>query len=129
MKNPHLVLIAAVFGCAASIAPLTAADFELPHYGFTMPALDSVPSESGGSSPLTTYLPPPDGKYAPTVEVAIRPHREDLGDYITGLKDHFNNRKWAILEEKRNGGNEWIVEYSGPDQNRDLHFYSRALLS
>jgi len=34
---------------------------------------------------------------------------------------------WVIATEKQNGESEWIVEYTGPMQGNDLHFYARAV--
>jgi hypothetical protein len=50
-----------------------------------------------------------------------------MASYVTMSKDQFKQMNLTIVAEKQNGENEWVVEYSGPMQGKDLHFYARAV--
>jgi hypothetical protein len=62
------------------------------------------------------------------VNVNIQPFAEGLKDYMTLSKGQFETMKWTIVAEKQVGENEWQVEYKGPMNGKDMHFYSRALV-
>jgi len=121
-------LIGAALYASAYLAPATAATIDLPQYGFTIEALDASPSSTTATFALITFLPPTEG-FAPNINVNIQPYVGGIAGFITASKDQFNQMNWIIVAEKQSGENEWNVEYTGPMQGNDLHFYARAIAS
>lgn len=126
MIKPSTALIGVALACAAITKTVTAAPIELPKYGFSIGALDAQPSTTTATTALMTFLPVSDG-FAPNVNVNIQPYLGSMATYVAMSKDQFKQMNWTVVTEKQNGENEWIVEYSGPMQGNDLHFYARAI--
>ncbi len=126
MIKPHIALIGAALCSAAILTPVTAATIDLPQYGFTIEALDAPPSATAATTALMSFLPVSDG-FAPNINVNIQPYSGNITSYITLSKDQFKKMNWVIATEKQNGESEWVVEYTGPMQGNDLHFYARAV--
>ena len=106
----------------------TSSTIDLPKYGFTIEALDSLPSSTVSTAALMTMLPVSDG-FAPNVNVNIQPYSESIASYVVMSKDEIKKMDAVIIREKKNGQTEWICEYTGLMQGNDLHFYQRAILS
>jgi len=126
MTKSHIVLIGVALFGAVFNATATATTIDLPQYGFTIKALDAPPSTQAATTALMTFLPVSDG-FAPNVNVNIQPYSGSMTSYVAMSKDQFKQMNWTIVVEKQNGENEWIVEYTGPLQGNDLHFYARAV--
>ena len=126
MTKTSITLIGAALFSAAILTPATAATIDLPQYGFTIEALDAPPSATTSTTALMTFLPASDG-FAPNINVNIQPYPGKIANYITMSKDQFKKMNWVVVTEKQNGENEWIVEYTGQMQGKDLHFYARAV--
>ena len=126
MTKPHIALIGVALFSAAITTNVTVATIDLPQYGFSIEALDAPPSTTTATTALMTFLPVSDG-FAPNVNVNIQPYPGSMASYVTMSKDQFKQMNWTIVAEKQNGENEWVVEYSGPMQGKDLHFYARAV--
>ena len=126
MTKQHIALIGAALYSAAITAHVTAAPLELPQYGFAIEALDAQPSAATATTALLTFLPTEDG-FAPNINVTIQPYAGTITSYIAMSKDQFKQMNLTIISEKQSGDNEWIVEYSGPMQGNDLHYYARAV--
>ena len=126
MTKPHIALIGVALFSAAITTTVTAATIDLPQYGFSIEALDAPPSTTTATTALMTFLPVSDG-FAPNVNVNIQPYPGSMASYVTMSKDQFKQMNWTVVAEKQNGENEWIVEYTGPMQGNELHFYARAV--
>ncbi len=126
MKKPNIALIRVALLSAAITTTVTASPIDLPQYGFTIEALDAPPSTTAATTALMTFLPVSDG-FAPNVNVNIQPFTGSITSYVSMSKDQFKQMNWTIVAEKQNGENEWTVEYTGPMQGNDLHFYARAV--
>ncbi len=126
MTKPQIALIGAALYTAAIFTSATAATIDLPQYGFTIEALDAPPSATTATTALMTFLPAAEG-FAPSINVNIQPYPGSITSYITMSKDQFKHMNWTIAAEKQNGESEWIVEYTGPMQGNDFHFYARAV--
>jgi len=114
-----LLLSTAIFSHAATI--------DLPEYGFSIDALDSQMGPAP-STALMMFLPASDG-FAPNLNVNIQPFPGSMKDYIALSTKQFESMKWTVVSEKQIGDTEWQVEYKGPMQGNDLHFYARAVQS
>ena len=121
-------MIGAALYSAAILTSVTAATIDLPQYGFTIDVLDAPPSATMATTAFVSFLPATEG-FAPNLNVSIQPYAESITSYIALSKNQFKQMNWTIVAEKQNGENEWIVEYTGPMQGNDLHFYARAVPS
>lgn len=108
-----------------AVTSVSALDFPLA--GFQIDSLD-VPRGEVPTSPLVMCLPPSDG-FAPNVNVTIQPFPGTLGDYVTVSLEEFEQVKWTVLNNKREGDTSWSVEYLDPNPQNPLHFYARAVAS
>jgi predicted phage tail protein len=126
MTKPQIALIGVALFSAAITTTVTAATIDLPQYGFSIEALDAPPSTKTATMALMTFLPDSE-EFAPNINVNIQPYPGSMASYITMWKDQFKQMNLTIVAEKQNGENEWVVEYSGPSQGKDLHFYARAV--
>lgn len=126
MTKPHITLIGVALFGAAILPAVSAATIDLPQYGFAIEALDAPPSTTAPTTAVMTFLPATDG-FAPNINVNIQPYAGTLTSYIAISKDQFKKMNWIIVTEKQHGESEWIVEYAGPMQGTDLHFYARAV--
>jgi photosystem II reaction center protein PsbP len=125
MNKATLLIISASLSCVAMLSSLTAATIDLPEYGFQIDAIDVAPG-AGPATALMMFLPVSDG-FAPNVSVNIQPYSGSITDYIGLSKGQFQQLKLTIIEEKQTGDTEWAVEYKGPAQGIDIHFYARAV--
>ena len=125
MNKATLLIISASLSCVAMLSSLTAATIDLPEYGFQIDAIDVAPG-AGPATALMMFLPVSDG-FAPNVSVNIQPYPGSIKDYIGLSKGQFQQMKLSIVEEKQTGDTEWAVEYKGPAQGIDIHFYARAV--
>jgi hypothetical protein len=121
MKSPLIVLAS----LCALLLPAFANTIDLPKYGFSIEALDA---DSGNTSatPLILFLPGTEG-FAPNINVNIQPFPQSMKDYATLSRSQFEQMKWKIITEKMISDTEWMVEYQGPLEGNDLHFYARAV--
>jgi PsbP len=126
MNKTTLLIVSASLYCTAMWPSLTAAAIDLPEYGFVIDAIDAAPG-SGPTTALMMFLPVSDG-FAPNVSVNIQPYPDSIKDYISLSKGQFQRMNLTIVEEKQTGDNEWSVEYKGPAQGIDIHFYARAVI-
>ena len=126
MTRPQIALIGAALYSAAILTSVTAATIDLPQYGFTIDVLDAPPSATMATTAFVSFLPATEG-FAPNLNVSIQPYSEGITSYITLSKSQFKQMNWTIVTEKQNRESEWIVEYIGPMQGNDLHFYARAV--
>ncbi len=92
--------------------------------GFSIMPLEAV-SDDVPYQPMTMYLPPTDG-FAPNVNVQIQPYDGDLDDYIALSQQQFEEYGLRIVDEKRSD-TEIAWEYTGSMQERELHWYARAI--
>jgi hypothetical protein len=102
-----------------------AATIDLPVYGFSMDALEAPVGQTPMSA-VMTFLPSSDG-LAPNINVQIQPYPDTMKSYAELSKGQFTQMNWKAISDKLVGDNEWVVEYAGPMQGKDLHFYARAL--
>lgn len=127
MRKVSMAVAGAMFASAPFLASVNAGTVDLPQYGFSIEALDAVPSTAAATTALITFLPPSDG-FAPNINVNIQPYPGDIASYIKLSKGQFEAMKWTLVSEKQVGGNEWVVEYTGSlPQASGLHFYARAI--
>ncbi len=108
---------------AASALPATALDF--PQSGFQIGALEA-PKGNVPTSPLVMCLPASDG-FAPNVNVTMQPFVGTMEDYITLSKQEFDQVKWTVVAENKDGDRMWKVEYTDPNPSNPLHFYAKAV--
>jgi hypothetical protein len=126
MKKLNIAAIGVALFSAAITTTATAATIDLPQYGFTIEALDAVPSTTAPTAALMMFLPA-EGGFAPNINVNIQPYAGTMESYISMSKDQFKKMNWVIVTENQNTANEWIVEYTATMQGNDLHFYARAV--
>jgi len=126
MAKQHRALLGIALFSAAITTTATGATIDLPQYGFSIEALDAPPSTTTATTALMTFLPASDG-FAPNVNVNIQPYPGSMASYVAMSKEQFKQMNWTVVAEKQNGENEWIVEYTGPMQGNNLHFYARAV--
>lgn len=126
MTKRNIALIGVALFSVAITTTVTAETIDLPQYGFSIAALDGRPSTIAATTALISFLPASDG-FAPNVNVNIQPYSGNIANYITLSKDQFKKMNYTVITEKQNGDKEWVVEYSGPTQGNDLHFYARAV--
>lgn len=125
MTKPHIALICIALFSLAITTTVLGETFELPQYGFSIEALDAPPSTTTATTALITFLPVSDG-FAPNVNVNIQPYTGSMESYVAVSKDQFKQQNLTVVTEKQIGENEWIVEYAGPMQGDNLHYYARA---
>ena len=89
-------------------------------------ALDAKASVSAPTTAFMTFLPASDG-FGPNINVNIQPYPGSMKEYVALSKTQFQKMSWTVIDEKQIGDGEWKVEYKGPMQGSDLHFYARAL--
>lgn len=126
MKYTTLLASIWVLCGSAVLSPLNASLVDLPQYGFQIEALDAKSGDSAVSA-LMMFLPPSDG-FAPNINIQIQPYAGTIKEYVALSKGQFEQMKWKLISEKENGANAWVAEYAGTMQDKDLHFYARALL-
>ena len=114
-----LILLAVLF-----LAPCAFA-LDFPLSGFKIDPLEVAKGEVP-VSPLVMCLPATEG-FAPNVNVTIQPFPGTMGDYITVSKQEFEQVKWTLIAESRDGDKVWKVEYADPSPNNPLHFYAKAV--
>jgi hypothetical protein len=106
--------------------PLMAGSADFSQYGFQIDTLEG----KVGTSPaqvVMMFLPASEG-FAPNVNVQIQPFSGMLKDYVALSKKQFDEMKLKVINEQAKGDQEWTVEYSGPMQGLQLHWYARAVL-
>jgi hypothetical protein len=126
MTPKNIALIGAALYSVAFTHTLTASPLELPQYGFAIEVLDACPSTTTSTIAFITFLPSDDG-FAPNINVNIQPYDGTMASYIAMSKEQFKQMNWTIISERKNGDNEWTVEYSGQMQGSNLHYYARAV--
>ena len=124
--NTKTTSILAIISLSVVSLAYAASTIDMPEYGFSIDTLDATPSTSKQTIALMQFLPATDG-FGPNVNVTIQPYAATIKDYITLSKPHFSKMNWVIINEKQVGDSEWIVEYKGPMNGNDLHFYGRAV--
>jgi hypothetical protein len=123
--NTIATLMGSAFFFVITLSQLKAGTIDLPLYGFKIDALDAS-ADSGPGTALIMFLPKTQG-FAPNINVQIQPYTGSLKDYIALSKGQFDQLKWKVISENQSGDNEWIVEYAGPMNEGDMHFYARAV--
>ena len=92
--------------------------------GFQIDSLETAPSNAG-SQPLMMLLPA-ENEFAANVNVQIQPYPGTIEEYINLSKSQFSQIGLKlILTEKKD--NTVTFEYSGPMNNANLHWYSKAV--
>ncbi len=107
----------------AVVGSALALDF--PQSGFQIDALEA-PKGNVPTSPLVMCLPASDG-FAPNVNVTMQPFVGTMEDYITLSKQEFDQVKWTVVAENKDGDRMWKVEYTDPNPSNPLHFYAKAV--
>ena len=74
---------------------------------------------------LTMCLPVTDA-FAPNVSVMAEPSAGSIDDYVASSKKEYAKSNLTILNVNKLDADNVILEYSGPVENRKLHFYSKA---
>lgn len=126
MKKTTRAICVAAFLSLAICSQSRAATIELPLYGFQIDALDAAPDASSPTTVIQTFLPATEG-FAPNINVQIQPYTGTMKDYAALAKSQFEQMKWKVIADQQPSDNEWNVEYTGTFQDRDLHFYARAV--
>ena len=122
-KKTSLFIVILLSAAAFTYAAPT---IDMPAYGFSIETLDSKPSVSTSTMALMQFLPVTEG-FGPNINVVIQPYPGSIKDFGALSKDQFKKMNWVIISEKQIGDVEWMVEYKGPMNGRDLHFYARAI--
>jgi hypothetical protein len=98
-----------------------------PAAGFSIAALDAPPGVSP-QQPIMMFLSPQEG-FAPNVGVQIQPYAGTIDDYADLSVDQFKRAGMKLLERKKLGKSEVVLEYSGMMDGRYLRYYARAAKS
>jgi hypothetical protein len=124
MKRTALTLLIG----GAALALLAAADgpsaLHFPLHGVSINALEA-PSNGSPSMLLTMCLPVTDA-FAPNVSVMDEPSPGSIDDYIASSRKEYAKTNLTIIAINKLDGDNVTLEYTGPVDNRTLHFYSKA---
>ncbi len=71
---------------------------------------------------------PASGGFAANVNVQIQPYPGALDGYISLSQGQFRQAGLTVLNQRKEGPSEWVVEYAGQMAGRSLHWYARAKL-
>jgi hypothetical protein len=93
--------------------------------GFAIVPLDEL-GNSGDNQVLTMFLPVSSG-YPPNVGVTISHFAGRLADYMEHSVKHAEEKKYKILAATTKGDT-LLIEYVGPLDKDNIHFYVRAVL-
>lgn len=92
--------------------------------GFSIDVLDTtVPKQ--GLQPLQMFLPAVNG-FAANINVQIQPYPESIEDYKKLSEDQFVVLGLTKISSSLEG-NTLIIEYRGELNERNLHFYAKAV--
>jgi hypothetical protein len=80
-----------------------------------------------GAQQLSMVLPA-SGGFAANVNVQIQPYPGALDGYISLSQGQFRQAGLTVLNQRKEGPSEWVVEYAGQMAGRSLHWYARAKL-
>ncbi len=104
--------------------------------GFATAASDQVALPGAGYSiaPLQgaealVMLLPASGGFAANVNVVTQRHPGTLDEYIAPSLAQFRQLGATVLNQRKEGSSEWVIEYTGEMSGRGLHCYARAKLS
>jgi hypothetical protein len=91
--------------------------------GFSIEALDAPPAGDQAQA-LMMFLPVSDA-FAPNVNVMIQPFAGTMEEYLAVTRSQFDAAGITVVSSKV-GASSLLLEYTGPMQGRELHWYARA---
>lgn len=120
-----LILLAACLGLLSSVrAQNASADF--PQAGFSIEPPDSKP----GTRPMemvAAFMLPAEGNFASNVNVMTFANHASIKSFIETSRKETTAMKMKIIAEQQPTPDSWVVEYTGTQGQRELHFYMRAI--
>ena len=119
-----LLPLAATLAMAQSPEPAT---LSFPNYGFSIKGLPGAPGPSV-TQVMAIYLPAENG-FAPNVNVQIQPYTGTRDEYAQISQAQFDGAGFTVIETKKPSDQELIFEYTGSAQDRNVHWYSRAVFT
>lgn len=124
MKPTVWTFLIGVAGLALLVAADSPSVLHFPLHGISINALEA-PSADSPSMLLTMALPVTDA-FAPNVSVMSEPSPGSIDDYIASSKKEYVKSNLTIITVNKLDADNVILEYTGPVENRQLHFYSKA---
>lgn len=114
-----LALAPAVLGAQTASSRLS-----FPEAGFSIEPFEAPVPETV-HTPLMMFLPSAGG-FAANVNVQIQPFDGDLQGYLDVSAQQFENAGIELLASELESPGVAVLEYTGPLQGNDLHWYARA---
>jgi hypothetical protein len=118
MKRSTVLTVLFCLCATAGFATAASDQVALPGAGYSIAPLE-------GAQALSMVLPA-SGGFAANVNVQIQPYPGTLDGYISLSQGQFRQAGLTVLNQRKEGSSEWIVEYTGEMAGRSLHWYSRA---
>ncbi|MEM1244877.1 MAG: hypothetical protein AAGA81_22200 [Acidobacteriota bacterium] len=108
-----------------TLAAQSGARLAFPDSGFSIEPFEAEVPESV-HTPLMMFLPSTGG-FAANVNVQIQPFEGDLQGYLDISAGQFEDAGIEVLSSKLVSEGVAVLEYTGPLQGNDLHWYARAI--
>lgn len=119
-----LLPLAATLALAQSPEPAT---LSFPNYGFSIKGLPGAPGVNV-TQVMAIYLPAEDG-FAPNINVQIQPYTGTRDEYAQISQAQFDGAGFTVVETRKPTDQELTFEYTGSAQDRNIHWYSRAVFT
>jgi serine protease Do len=99
--------------------------FAISAEGFNVQRKDPI---RAGQHPVTVlYLTSTSGGIPPNVTVVIVNFPGSISEYAARTKEAYDSMGVKIINERTASPNEWVLEYTGTQDDLSLHLYSRAV--
>jgi hypothetical protein len=93
--------------------------------GFSIDSLEA-PLDAQAATPLQMLLPPVNG-FSPNVNVQLQPYKGSVAEYKAITEGQFKQIGLTVVSmEEGNDGKSLTIEYKGPLQGQNLHWYAKA---
>lgn len=112
----------------SGFSTLTAAEGDLPYYGWKLKDLDALIEKAPGQTLLIRV--DETGKVSANINVQIQPFAGTMKEYMDvsrGQFDQLFEKGWKMFSEKQDGEKEWSCEVTGTAKGKEYHFYARAV--